>query len=190
MDWWEAMNSSLESAEPASPDVTSRATYPVWGRETVRYADTDAHGHVNNVSYAAYFETGRTTLVRAADLPIGPHAPARPVLARIEIDYRAEVHWPAELDIGIAVVKLGRSSMTLIQGLFIGDACVATAREVLVLVDTATGRSTPLPEAMRARLTALGRPEDGTVGWASAHPDLAPAVEPSPIALKPIQGRV
>jgi acyl-CoA thioester hydrolase len=182
------MNNSPESAEPSTPDVTSRATYPVWGRETVRYADTDAHGHVNNVSYAAYFETGRTTLVRAAHLPIGPQAPARPVLARIEIDYRAEVHWPAELDIGIAVVKLGRSSMTLIQGLFIGEACVATAREVLVLVETATGRSTPLPEEMRLRLTALGGPGAGTVGWASPHATRPPTLEPSPNALKPIQG--
>ncbi|GAB0112767.1 acyl-CoA thioesterase [Acidisoma sp. C75] len=144
---------SNPEAEPApGPDVTARGTYSVWGRETVRYADTDAHGHVNNVSYAAYFETGRTTLIRAAGLPIGPQAAMRPVLARIEIDYRAEVHWPAELAIGIALVKLGRSSITLLQGLFIGETCVATAREVLVLVETATGRSTPIPEEMRARL--------------------------------------
>ena len=143
--------------EPAAPDVTSRATYRIWGTETVRFADTDAIGHVNNVSFAAYLETGRTTFARACGLPIGlqPHG-QHIVLARVEIDYRVEVHWPAVLDLGSAVVRLGRSSITLIQGVFIGDLCVATGREVLVMVDSATGRPAPLPEELRARLLRDG----------------------------------
>ena len=77
-------------------------------------------------------------------------------LARVEIDYRVEVHWPAVLDLGSAVVRLGRSSVTLIQGVFIGDLCVATGREVLVMVDTASGRSAPLPDSLRERLLRDG----------------------------------
>lgn len=131
---------------------TLRETYRVWGREHVRYSDTDAQGHVNNVSYAAYLETGRTTLGQACGLPVGLHQDTHMVLARVEIDYLAEVHWPAELDLGSTVVKLGRSSVTVIQGVFLGDRCVAKGREVLVMVETATGRATPIPDDMRARL--------------------------------------
>ena len=145
------------SEDPAAPDVTRRDTYRIWGKETVRFSDTDAIGHVNNVSFAAYLETGRTTFGRACGLPIGLQPDGQHVvLARVEIDYRVEVHWPAVLDLGSAVVRLGRSSITLIQGVFIGDLCVATGREVLVMVDTASGRSAPLPDALRERLLRDG----------------------------------
>jgi acyl-CoA thioester hydrolase len=133
-------------------DPTLRSTYRVWGQEHVRYSDTDANGHVNNVSYAAYLETGRTTLAQACGLPIGLNHGMHTVLARVEIDYLAEVHWPASLDLGIAVVKLGRSSVTVIQGVFLGDRCVAKGREVMVMVETATGRSMPIPDELRQRL--------------------------------------
>jgi acyl-CoA thioester hydrolase len=145
------------SEEQAAPDVLRRETYRIWGTETVRFADTDAIGHVNNVSFAAYLETGRTTFARACGLPVGLQPLGQHiVLARVEIDYRVEVHWPAVLDLGSAVVRLGRSSITLIQGVFIGDLCVATGREVLVMVDTATGRPAPLPEELRERLLREG----------------------------------
>jgi acyl-CoA thioester hydrolase len=139
-----------------APDVTRRETYRIWGTETVRFSDTDAHGHVNNVSFAAYLETGRTIFGRACGLPVGLQHATHMVLARVEIDYRAEVHWPAVLDLGSAVARLGRTSITLIQGIFIGDRCVATGREVLVMVETATSRPTPLPEALRARMLQEG----------------------------------
>jgi len=136
-------------------DPTRRETYRVWGREHVRYSDTDAQGHVNNVSYAAYLETGRTTLGQACGLPVGLHSDVHTVLARVEIDYLAEVHWPADLDLGSAVVSVGRSSVTVIQGVFLGDRCVARGREVLVMVETATGKSTPIPDDLRAKLLAV-----------------------------------
>jgi acyl-CoA thioester hydrolase len=139
-----------------SPDVTRRDTYRIWGTERVRYSDTDAQGHVNNVSFAAYLETGRTVLAQACGLPIGLDSGMHTVLARVEIDYRAELHWPAGLDLGSTVLRIGRSSVTVIQGIFHGDICVATGREVLVMVDTATGRSAPLPEELRARLLREG----------------------------------
>jgi acyl-CoA thioester hydrolase len=146
------------SEPPVAPDVTRRDTYRIWGTERVRYSDTDAHGHVNNVSFAAYLETGRTVLAQALGLPIGLHSGMHTVLARVEIDYRAELHWPASLDLGATVVRIGRSSVTVIQGIFHGDLCVATGREVLVMVDTATGKSAPLPEALCARLLRDGGP--------------------------------
>jgi acyl-CoA thioester hydrolase len=144
------------SEELTAPDVTRRETYRIWGKEHVRYADTDAQGHVNNVSFAAYLETGRTVLAQACGLPIGLHSGTHTVLARVEIDYRAELYWPASLDLGSAVVRVGRSSVTVIQGVFHGDRCVATGREVLVMVETATGRPAPLPDELRARLLRDG----------------------------------
>jgi acyl-CoA thioester hydrolase len=143
------------SETTAGFDPTKRETYRIWGQERVRYSDTDAQGHVNNVSYAAYLETGRTTLALACGLPLGTEATTHTVLARVEIDYLAEVHWPASLDLGLAVVKVGRSSVTVIQGIFQGDRCVAKGFEVMVMVDNATGRATPILDDLRARLLTV-----------------------------------
>jgi acyl-CoA thioester hydrolase len=56
------------------------------------------------------------------------------------------------------ILAVGRSSLTVAQGLFVGDACAATAETVIVMTDVATRRSTPLPEDLRARLTDLSLP--------------------------------
>ena len=153
-----------EAAEELPPDVTRRETYRIWGKEHVRYADTDAQGHVNNVSFAAYLETGRTMLAQACGMPIGLHSGMHTVLARVEIDYRAELHWPASLDLGSAVVRVGRSSVTVIQGVFQGELCVATGREVMVMVDVASRRPAALTEALRERLMRHAAPagQDGS----------------------------
>jgi acyl-CoA thioester hydrolase len=50
------------------------------------------------------------------------------------------------------ILSVGRSSITVGQGLFAGDSCAATAESVIVLTDATTRRSTPVPDALRQRL--------------------------------------
>ena len=38
--------------------------YPFRLSDNVRFADLDPNRHVNNATYASYFETGRVTLVK------------------------------------------------------------------------------------------------------------------------------
>ena len=83
------------------------------------------------------------------------------VIARLVLDFRAEVHWPGEVEIGSSVTRVGKSSMTLAQGLFVGETCVATAETVLVLIDDATRKSHPFTEDMRERLSHLGHRAPG-----------------------------
>ncbi len=56
------------------------------------------------------------------------------ILRRLEIDYLAEVHFPAELRVGARLLSIGRTSFTLGNGVFRGDRCVATSRAVLVVL--------------------------------------------------------
>ena len=72
------------------------------------------------------------------------------MIVRLEIDFRAELHYPARLDIGVSVIRLGTTSITLGLGLFRDDACHATCRSILVRVDQQTRRPVPLNEAERA----------------------------------------
>lgn len=130
--------------------------FPITARDTIRYGDTDKLGHVNNAVFSTYLETGRTRLLLDAAHPIAPEG-AGFVIARLVLDYLAEIHWPGEVDIGTGVLSVGRSSMTLTQALFQNGRCVATAQTVIVLFDLAQRRPLPLPQESRARLEGLKR---------------------------------
>lgn len=138
----------------ATPDPTDRATFAHWVRDLVRYADTDRQGHVNNAVFATFLESGRVRILYDPDSPLAPDG-ASFVIARLVLDFRAEIRWPGEVDIGTALTRLGRSSVTLCQGIFVGDTCAATAETVIVLMDEATRTSRPLPDPTRAALEPL-----------------------------------
>jgi len=131
--------------------------FTFWTEEKVRVSDTDLNGHVNNAAYAAYFESARAELLTAV-----AGAPAERefglALARVTIEYRQEVHYPARLRIGSAVVAIGTTSLTIAHALFLAEACAATAASVFVLLDRATRRPRPVDEALRMRFLALAPP--------------------------------
>ncbi|RPA19570.1 thioesterase family protein [Gordonia sp. OPL2] len=135
-------------------DTITVDDYPACVTEKIRYADTDRQGHVNNAVFATFLESGRVAVL------YDPHAPlAEPgsgfVIARLELDFRAEMTWPGEAIVGTRVAAIGRSSVTLEQGIFQGDRCVATARTVIVSMDEETRRSRPLSQAATTALTSL-----------------------------------
>jgi acyl-CoA thioester hydrolase len=137
-----------------TPDLTARATYTFWHKENLRFSDTDMIGHVNNVAFAALLESGRTAYTHGGAFPRFP-AVGQVVMARVEIDYRMELHWPNTVDIGTRLVRVGNSSFILGQGIFRGQDCVTTGRTILVLIDKATRKSAALPDDYRAALTDI-----------------------------------
>lgn len=139
------------------PDLTDRGHFPLWSRDVLRYGDTDRQGHVNNAAFATFCESGRVSFLCDPQAPLAPSGCSF-VIARLILDYRGEIFWPGTVEIGTGVLSIGRSSFTLGQGLFVEDRCVATAETVIVMTSEATRRSTPLPEAVRARLSDLALP--------------------------------
>ena len=139
-----------------SPRLTDRAAYALWAQDRLRYADTDRQGHINNAVFATFLETGRVAFLYDPAAPLAPPG-CEFVIARLAIDFLAELRWPGVVDIGSVILKIGRSSVTVGQGVFAGDVCAASAETVVVLTDATSRRATPLPETLRARLTALSR---------------------------------
>jgi acyl-CoA thioester hydrolase len=135
-------------------DLTSRAVYTYFEAEKLRFSDTDMVGHVNNVAFAALLESGRTAF---GQVHLHPHMPGGVliVMARVEIDYRRELHWPATVDIGNRIVAIGRSSYAIGQGIFRGEKCFTTGRTTLVMINRETRKPSPLPDNFRAVLEAL-----------------------------------
>lgn len=133
-----------------SHDLTNPASFEFWAHDIVRFGDMDSTGHVNNVSFARYVETGRVPFMRADYLPAYDDR-QRFVVGNLSIRFRAQAYWPADVRIGTRVSKLGKTSVTLGHGVFIDDTCIATSETVLVYI--VEGKSSPLPESVRTVLT-------------------------------------
>lgn len=129
-------------------DLTDVGGHPHWVEESVRFSDTDLVGHVNNVAYAAYVESGRVAYGMAlAQEAFEDPGRLKVVLRKVEIDFLAEAFFPGRLRVGSRLVGLGRTSYTIGTGVFDGDRCVATSVGVLVAV----GPDGPAPIEGRAR---------------------------------------
>lgn len=137
----------------SKPDLGNIDNYVHWAKDILRYGDTDRQGHVNNAVFVTFFESGRVAILYNSNKPLAPTGSAF-VIARLVLDYRAEILWPNEVAIGTMVTRLGNSSVAFGQGLFVNDKCVAVAETVVVLIDEATRKSRALPEQTRAELMA------------------------------------
>lgn len=119
--------------------------FPFVHRERVRFSDRDALGHVNNAVYSTYLEEARLGVLGGlADF----------ILARVEVDFRAELRDPDEVEILSRLERVGVKSFDLRHEIRAGGELVAEARSVLVAYDYARGTSVPVPEELRRRLGA------------------------------------
>ena len=144
----ESSSRSVRAARPRLEDFPVRVT------DIIRFGDVDRQGHVNNAVFSTYFETGRVVIIWDEDN--GLQVPgATSVLARIEIDFLKELHWPGTVEIGTAVAEIGRSSYMFVQAIYCAGVCAATARVTMVLIDSVTRRARPLPPVLIERLNRL-----------------------------------
>lgn len=132
---------------PAAPSGAHRT--PV----QMRFADTDALGHVNNGSFVLYAETARLQFLGDLGTQVGSL-----ILAHLAIDFRRQVLFGVPLVVESWVERIGTSSVTILHAIRAGDAVAAEVRSVVVSFDYAAQRASPWPAAMRAALAAHQAP--------------------------------
>jgi acyl-CoA thioester hydrolase len=143
------------SPKPVRTAPPRLEAFPLRVPDLIRYGDIDRQGHVNNAVFATFLETGRVAIIH--DPTAGLQVPgATSVLARVEIDFLRELHWPGSVEIGSAVTQIGRSSYVFMQAIYCDGACAATARSTMVLINAATRRARRLPPELIERLERLG----------------------------------
>lgn len=113
----------------------------------VRFADTDALGHVNNAAYATYAELGRIALMRRVSWDQGG-----PILARIAIDFHAQVRLGSQVVVTTEVTRIGRTSVGLHQEVLADGERAATVESVVVWFDYDAQRPVPVPDHVRTVL--------------------------------------
>jgi len=116
----------------------------------LRWRDLDHQGHVYHATVLTLLDEARTEWLRRA---LGVSSPDQYVVARIEIDYRAEILRSDErILIDFTIDQLGRTSVRTREvvrapdGRVLAEACVTA-----VMWDRAAGRPRPLTEAELAR---------------------------------------
>lgn len=132
---------------------TAAADHPFWTEEKLRNADTDRQGHVNNAVIATFFEAGRIEVLAHPDIASfrDDHAI---VVARLLILYKKELFFPGTVRVGSRIARIGRSSFDFDQVLLAANGEVASAQATCVLIDRATRKPAPLPDAMRRLFTS------------------------------------
>jgi len=145
------------------PGPPSRGDYVAWRQATTRWADDDAYGHMNNARYYELFDTAVNAHLFEATGTNVRQLPAIGVVAETSCRYFREIGFPEPIDMGLAVERVGTSSVIYRIGLFQGgsDLAAAEGRFVHVYVDNADGPGNrpvrPLPEEIRSVVEALVR---------------------------------
>jgi len=111
---------------------------------------------VNNAVFAVLLETSRVEVLCDPAAPLA-EASSSFAIARLALGSHSEIHWPGTVLIGTRVATVGHSSMTLEQGLFRLDRCVATAEAAIVLMDEAARKIAITPAPVVKRLLSLTR---------------------------------
>jgi acyl-CoA thioester hydrolase len=141
----------------ARAERLSREAFRLFRPVATRWMDNDAYGHVNNVHYYSYFDTAvngwlieHGLLDIAAGVTVG-------LVVETGCTYFESVAFPESLEAGIAVRRIGRSSVRYGVGIFKAGAGLAAAQGhfVHVYVDRATQRPVDLPAALRLALGPL-----------------------------------
>jgi acyl-CoA thioester hydrolase len=122
---------------------------------SVQWGDLDALGHVNNVVFFRWTESGRISFMERRGLMSGDWVGSvGPIVAAASLNFRRQVNYPSRIVVSTRCVKTGTSSFTLEHLLTLADSAevVADGASGLVLYDYAARRPVPLPIALRQAL--------------------------------------
>jgi acyl-CoA thioester hydrolase len=157
-------------AVPPAPDGLTSRDFPVLWPVLTRWADNDMFGHLNNAVYYQLFDTAINGWINT-NIGIDPLTiSSLGIVAESGCRYFSELHFPERLVVGLAVTRLGRSSVTYRLGVFRAaeelaadetQALTALGHWVHVYVDRTSRKPVPIPDAIRALLsTACVAPAD------------------------------
>ncbi|GHE22424.1 acyl-CoA thioesterase [Halomonas urumqiensis] len=117
------------------------------------FYDTDALGHINNTRLPAWFELARNDIFRLFTPDLDPRK-WQLIMARMEIDYHAELHYGSDIEIRTYLTRLGNSSFTVTQEAWQAGQMTNRGHTVMVQFDHQAKRSVPIEGELREALEA------------------------------------
>ncbi|CDO86437.1 4-hydroxybenzoyl-CoA thioesterase [Mycobacterium triplex] len=144
---------------PPAPERLTSSDFPVLWPVGTRWADNDMFGHLNNAVYYELFDTAINAWI-AIGTGVDPITmPALGVVAESGCRYFSELQFPQSLEVGLAVTRLGRSSVTYRLGVFESAdgqeprPATALGHWVHVYVDRTSRKPVGIPDPIRTLLS-------------------------------------
>ena len=122
----------------------------------IRWGDMDALGHVNNTLYFRFMEIVRLEWLREME-PSGGADGLGPVIVNAFCNFHVELNFPGDVLARLYTAGVGRTSFdtyTLLSRTDDPDTIYASGGSRVVWVDYRRRKSVPLPEALRAIVSA------------------------------------
>lgn len=134
------------------------AECPVTVRESIRFADMDAYGHINNAIYFRLFEQARMVYLQRINLILDLDNPGvGAILAETRCRFRLPVTHPDTVIVGAKVDEIG-PHWFIMSYVVVSEKHGALAAEGsgrIVSYDYANATKCALPDTVRAAMDAL-----------------------------------
>ncbi|MCP4187270.1 MAG: acyl-CoA thioesterase [Gammaproteobacteria bacterium] len=143
------MSSNKDQTKP------QRSDYRFFTPVPTRWGDADALGHINNVMFMRYIESGRLDyFAKVCSLLLEPGLSQGFVLASIKVDFIDQVHHPEQLMVGTSITRLGGSSFDIDASIFREeeDNPAFTSHGIGVWFDFINNKSQAIPDEIRCQI--------------------------------------
>ena len=135
----------------------SRSAFKVWQKFTTRWGDNDAYGHVNNTIFYQWFDSAVNAWLVEQDLLDIQSGDPIALVVETRCSFFAPLEFPQDVEVGLAIGQLGRSSVRYRIGVFAdgADQAAAQGEFVHVLVDRGSRRPVEMPHNWRSALQSI-----------------------------------
>lgn len=126
--------------------------FPFPIKQNVLWGEMDAFGHINNVVYFRYFESGRVHFFNQTNLwQTFIDEQVRIVVVKLECNFVQEIIFPEEIEIAVAIKNIGNSSLKVHQVVRSSknNTIFAHGEGIIVGTDPNTGKSKPWSDNLK-----------------------------------------
>jgi acyl-CoA thioester hydrolase len=147
----------VSDASVSRPTPLGRAAFARFVPLATRWSDNDVYGHLNNVVYYSLFDTAVNALLVEAGLLDPTTSSVVGLVVESNCSFFSSIAFPTAVEVGVAVEKLGRSSVRYLLAAFEKGAETAAAqgRYTHVYVERTSQKPTPIPDSQRRLMESL-----------------------------------
>ena len=137
--------------------IILREDYQKFYPLSTRWMDNDMFGHINNVVYYSFFDTAVTHFLIETGILRLKNNPIVFYVVHTSCNFITSLSYPEEIEAGIMLKKIGKTSITYGVSVFKKGTISAAAygEFIHVLVDRNSNKATPIPEDIRQKIKSL-----------------------------------
>ena len=139
------------------PSTPKKDIYKYFIRIKTRWNDNDSYGHVNNAIYHEYMDTVVNNFLIEHKITNSSESSPIGFVVSNSCTYFRPVKYPDTLNIGLRIIKIGKSSVTYDVGIFKNNESEASARGtyVHVYVDKKIKKPICISDKMKNKLNKI-----------------------------------